>query len=94
MRQLASHLDTSQNVAFVDTLGWAHAKLGQVDETMPLLRKVAEMAPDVPVFQYHLGAGLLQKGDLIAAKPLLKQAAGSKGEFPGKSDAAAILAKI
>jgi tetratricopeptide (TPR) repeat protein len=92
--QLASRFKTSQNVAFVDTLGWAHAKLGQVDEALPLLRQVAEKAPGVPVFQYHLGAALMKKGDLVAAKPLLEKAVGTKGEFPGKSDAKAMLAKV
>jgi tetratricopeptide (TPR) repeat protein len=92
--QLASRFKTSQNLAYVDTLGWAHAKLGQVEEALPLLRKVVEKAPNVPVFQYHLGAALLQKGDMVAAKPLLEKAANTKGEFPGKSEARAMLAKV
>jgi hypothetical protein len=36
----------------------------------------------------------MKKGDLVAAKPLLEKAAGTKGEFPGKSDAKAMLAKV
>jgi tetratricopeptide (TPR) repeat protein len=91
--QLAGRFKTSQNIIYVDTLGWAHVKLGQVDEGLPLLRKVAETAPNVPIFQYHLGAALFKKGDRNAATPLLEKAANTKEEFPGKSDAKAMLAK-
>lgn len=58
---------TSQNLVYLDTLGWARARASQFDEAIPLLRKVAEAAPDVPVFQYHLGAALFQKGDRLSA---------------------------
>lgn len=92
--QLAMRFKSSQNLAYLDTLGWARARASQLDEAIPLLRKVAEAAPDVPVFQYHLGAALFQKGDRLAAKPALERAANAKGEYPGKGEAAALLATI
>lgn len=88
---LASRFRTSSNVAYQDTLGWAHVRTGKLDEALPVLRKVAETAPDVPVFQYHLGAALFQKGDRAAAKPALERAASAKEDFPGKQDAASLL---
>lgn len=88
---LATRFKTSANVAYQDTLGWAHARAGKLDEALVLLRKVAEAAPNVPVFQYHLGAALLQKGDRVEARPVLQRAASAKEDFPGKRDAISLL---
>jgi tetratricopeptide (TPR) repeat protein len=88
---LTTRFKTSANVAYQDTLGWAHARAGKLDEALPLLRRVAEVAPDVPVFQYHLGAALFQKGDRVEAKLALQRAANAKEDFPGKRDAKSLL---
>ncbi|HTZ00624.1 MAG TPA: tetratricopeptide repeat protein, partial [Rhodocyclaceae bacterium] len=91
--QLASRFKTSQNLAYVDTLGWAYFKAGQVDAALPLLRKVLDQAPNVPEFQYHLAAVLLRKGDSQTGLPLLRKAVASEGDFAGKSEARQLLGK-
>ena len=80
--------------AYIDTLGWAYTRLGQVNEALPMLNRVVEKAPDVAVFQYHLGSALFQKGDRVAAKSLLQKAASSPQEFPGKKEAKGMLEKV
>jgi len=92
--QLATRFKAAHNLAYIDTLGWAYTRLGQVNEALPLLNRVVEKAPDVAVFQYHLGSALFQKGDRVAAKSLLQKAASSPQEFPGKKEAKGMLEKV
>jgi tetratricopeptide (TPR) repeat protein len=90
---LARRFKDSPNPAYLDTFGWAEVRAAHVEEGLPALRKAVDRAPDVPVFQYHLGAALQLKGDVEAARPLLRKAAEAGADFPGKDQAKALLAK-
>ncbi len=91
-KTLALRFERSNNPAYVDTLGWAHFRLGEYDQAVPLLQKAAERAPQIGVFQFHLGMALYRKGDLGPAKAHLQKALEAKIEFPGIEEARQILA--
>ena len=91
--KLATRFKDSSNLAYLDTYGWAQVRLGHLDDAIPVLKKVIEKAPDVPIFQYHLGSALFAKGETGAAKSLLGKAVNSPGRFPGKEEAQAMLTR-
>jgi tetratricopeptide (TPR) repeat protein len=91
--QLAGRFKGSPNLAYLDTYGWAGVRAGHLDEGVAALRQVVDKAPNIPVFQYHLGAGLQRKGDSQSALPLLRKAVSAPMDFPGKEDAKQLLVK-
>jgi putative PEP-CTERM system TPR-repeat lipoprotein len=60
--------------AFVDTLGWIYVKKKMTASAVQVLNGVVKKQPDNPVFCYHFGVALLQKGDLQRAKATLEDA--------------------
>ena len=52
------------------------------------------MAPQVPIFQYHLGMAYHGKGDKPSAKVWLAKALDSKQDFPGSQEARETLKAI
>jgi tetratricopeptide (TPR) repeat protein len=93
-RELAARFETSRQPAFVDTLGWVNYKSGNSDKALTLFKKATDMAPQVPVFQYHLGMVYHSKGDNQSAKVWLAKALGSKRDFPGSQEASETLMAI
>jgi Flp pilus assembly protein TadD len=55
---------------------------------------VVEQAPDVAVFNYHLGMVYYRQGDKRAAKELLARAVGEKADYHGIDEARRVLAEI
>jgi len=47
--------------AYIDSLGWAHFKLGQWDDALKELERAASLMPDDAVIQEHLGEAYLKK---------------------------------
>jgi len=93
-RELVARFESSRQPAFVDTLGWVHYKSGEYDKAVTLLKKATEMAPQVPIFQYHLGMAYNGKGDKKSAKIWLAKALDGKQEFPGSQEARETLKAI
>ncbi len=91
---LAKRFESSENPAFLDTLGWAYYKLGQYDLALPFLQKSVGKAPQAHVLQYHLGAALYKKGDMKSAKEHLQKSLAGEAKYPGADDAKAMLAKL
>lgn len=91
--QLSQRFSNSANLAYLDTYGWASVRAEHYQEGIAALRKVIHRAPDVPVFQYHLGAALLHSGDSAAATPFLRKAISAREDFAGKDDARQLLGK-
>jgi len=50
------------NGYYVDSLGWAHYKLGQYDDAVEHLERAVELRPDDPVLNDHLGDAYWQVG--------------------------------
>ena len=72
-------------------MAWVAYTRGETDRAIEVLEQVLQTTPDVPVFQYHLGAAYHQKGDMAAARTYLEKAVAAKGGFPGKAEAEALL---
>lgn len=90
--QVAQRFERSPNAAYLDSLGWAHFRLGDYTQAVPILQRAAERAPQAAILQYHLGMALHMKGDVAMAKPHLQKAVGANVPFPGIDEAKKILA--
>ncbi len=53
---------------FVDSLGWAHYRLGHFDKAAKHLEKAAELRPDDPVINDHLGDAYWRVGRRLEAR--------------------------
>lgn len=84
-QELVKNFDSLDNPAFLDTLGWVYHKSGQNEKAVQTLRKVVKKAPDVAIFNYHLGMALLNlEGGVEEGKKYLEQAVNSDQQFDGK----------
>ncbi|HAZ60396.1 MAG TPA: hypothetical protein DCY89_02335, partial [Gammaproteobacteria bacterium] len=92
--QLIAKIDTAGNPAFLDTVGWAHYRLGRYDEAVSTLLKAVEAAPESGVLRYHLGMAYAAKGDKERAIEHLKRAVESKERYVGRDEAKATLEKL
>ncbi len=92
-KSLAAKLAQLPQPAFQDTVGWVHFKAGEYDQAVKVLKTVVEQAPQVPIFQYHLGMASYKQGDSAAAKTHLAKAL-ELGEFSGMEQAREVLEKL
>jgi Tfp pilus assembly protein PilF len=88
---IANRFETSDNAAFLDTLGWAYFKNGQIDQAIRVLRRAVERDPNAAVHKYHLGVALMKKGDEREGRAMLQRALDSKTPFPGIEEARKLL---
>lgn len=58
----------------VDTLAWVYIRKNLNDTAISLLKPLIAKQPRNPLFHYHLGLALLQKGDRTAARQSLQTA--------------------
>lgn len=91
--QKAVQLDSKQP-RFTDTLGWVYLKKNLPDSALQAFRGLTRQYPDDPVFHYHFGMALLQKGDRATARSEFKSALTKKPSDEVKQDVEAALAKI
>ncbi len=89
--QLAARFETSLNPAYLDSLGWAHYRLGAFAKAVEVLRRANAKAPDSLLLSFHLGMALHKKGDTVAAKQILQKVVESKVAVPGIEEAKKIL---
>lgn len=59
---------------FVDSLGWAHYRLGRFDKATKQLERAVELRPDDPVINDHLGDAFWRVGRRLEAKYQWSQA--------------------
>jgi len=65
------------NIAIADTLGWALARDGRVQEALPILREVNKAWKTNPTVWYHYGWALAKSGQKSEGLKWLQQAASS-----------------
>ncbi len=94
--QLSEIFKQSLNPYFLDTYGWAQLKNGDMDTAMTAFNKVIFIAPDIPVFRYHLAVGYHKLGDKLAAISELKQAIqlGKGKVYPERKMTEELLAEL
>lgn len=83
----------SNNPGHLDSLGWAHYKLGQYAEAAPILERAVQRSPDAPLLALHLGLTLHKKGDVARAREFLRKALDSKAKLPNLDEARLLLAQ-
>jgi tetratricopeptide (TPR) repeat protein len=82
------------NPYLLDTLGWAHLKLGHHQDAARLVKLAIAKAPDHPVLNYHLGVIYAQSGEKKEARAHLSQALQAKQTFPWTEEAKAMLVRL
>src|SRR5262249_37310280 len=82
------------NPYLLDTLGWAHYKLGHGMDAVRVLKQATALAPDHPVLNYHLGAAYSKSGQASEARTHLMKAVAAGTSFEGLDAAKALLAEI
>lgn len=82
------------NPYLLDTLGWAHHKLGHGTDAVRVLRQATALAPDHPVLNYHLGAALAKSGERAEAAVYLKKALAVGAPFEGLGEAKTLLGEV
>jgi len=93
--RLVSDFESSQNPAFLDTLGWANYRLGEYEQAIFFLERAASRARRVPVLRYHLGMAYFAADNRYAARRELHEAiALSKSGFTGFDEAQTVLAQL
>jgi Flp pilus assembly protein TadD len=90
-KTLSGKLKESGQPVFLDTVGWVSYRLGDYANAIKNLRQVVEKAPEVNVFNYHLGMAYKMSGDNPQAKVYLKKSLASKDKFKERSQAEAAL---
>lgn len=90
---LAQRFKGSSNPGHLDSLGWAHYKLGQYAEAVAPLERAASLAPDSPLLQLHLGLALHKAGNPARSQEFLRKAVATKAALPNLDEARQILAQ-
>jgi tetratricopeptide (TPR) repeat protein len=71
------------NGDFIDSLGWAHFRLGQLGEARGHLERAARLRPDEPTILEHLGDVYAALGEVELASGIYRRALNLK---PGNAD--------
>jgi predicted Zn-dependent protease len=90
---LLNRFSDSRNPGFLDSLGWAHYRLGQYGQAVPVLEKAVALAAPSPLLQMHLGQALVKGGNRARGIEFLKRALDSKADLPHIDEARALLAQ-
>lgn len=93
-KELALRLAANPQPAFMDTVGWVHYHAGEFEKAVRVLEDVVTKAPNIPVFNYHLGMAYFKMGNLVQAKSALQTALDAEDDFHGAEQAKQVLAKI
>lgn len=92
--ELVKDFDRTNQPALIDTLGWVLLKNKDTTGAVATLQKAVQLAPNIAIFQYHLGAAYQQTGDVAQAKRYLTAAVENKQDYPGKDKAKELLATL
>jgi tetratricopeptide (TPR) repeat protein len=93
-RELSAVIKTSENPAYLDTLGWVEYASGNYEIAEKYLKRAVMALPEQPILRYHLGAIQYKAGNISGAKDNLLAAIRSDREYREKKDAEALLDKI
>ena len=83
-----------ENAQVLDTLGWILANKGDVDRSVKLLRRAAELVPSSPVIRYHLAASLAKTGANVPARAELEALLKKDTAFRERPQAEALLKQL
>lgn len=95
--QLAEKFKESKQPYYKDTYAWTLIKQGNIAKGLSLLTQIIVLAPEVPVFRYHLGTAHYKNGNNGAAISELRQALeldAKQGGFADQKVTKALLDEI
>jgi len=92
--ELAKGFDTSKNPYYLDTLGWVHFRLGNLQQAIGYLEQAVAKVPESPQLNYHLGMAYRDAGQIAKARAALDRAVVDGAEYPGVQTARAALADM
>lgn len=93
-KSYADRLKSTQNPAFLDTVGWVYYHNGDFETAVTYLDKASAGLPQIPAVSYHVGMAYHKKGDDTTARKHLERALKPRTNFPGADVAKATLAQL
>jgi Flp pilus assembly protein TadD len=93
-KNIADKLKNIKQPIIQDTVGWVYYKTGNYSEAVSVLEQVVTAAPEVNVFNYHLGMAYHKLGDNEKARNHLKISLAGEKDFTGKDEAQKTLDKL
>jgi tetratricopeptide (TPR) repeat protein len=92
--EYSAKLEKTNQPAFLDTAGWVYYRSGKYDKAAEVLGKAIAKAPDVPIFNYHLGMVYLKQGNKAAAREQLTKATAEGADYRGIEEARTALGSL
>jgi tetratricopeptide (TPR) repeat protein len=93
-RDLVLTLTSSDEPAYLDTVGWVHYRRGDVEQAIATLESALKKAPSSALIHYHIGMAYYTKGNKANALQHLEEALAAKTGFQGVDEARATLNKL
>jgi len=93
-KTLIIKLEESNQPIFLDTIGWVYYKLGDSKKAIEFLSDVVEKAPQINIFNYHLGMAYKLSGDKEKAKIYLEKSLAGAGQHKNSAAAKAALQEL
>ncbi len=90
----ARGFEGSTNPEYLDTLGWIHYHQGDAIAAIARLKNAAELAPQIPLLQYHLGMAYALNQQNEEAVAHLRRAVDAGQEFTGLAVARETLERL
>lgn len=90
----ARAFEGSTNPEYLDTLGWIYYHQGDAGAAIPPLKSAVELAPHIPLLQYHLGMAYALNQQNEAAVTHLRRAVDAGQEFAGLAVARETLERL
>ena len=91
--EVAQRFETSRVPGYLDTLAMVHYRRGSIEKCLELLHRAAQLAPDDPMLQLHLGMATVRHGEVQQGKDLIRQALQGSRELQGMEEARLLLAQ-
>lgn len=93
--EISQKLKETEQPAFLDTVGWAYYRTGDLGNAVRYLERSVAGAGQVPVLRYHLGMAYAANNNPVGAKQELGEALEiAKVDFPGIEEARAKLKEL
>ncbi len=83
---------TNDDIA--DTLAWVYIKKNMNDNALSILKEITGKQPRNPIYHYHMGVAMMQKGNKVAAKQSLQTALSLGPNKEDESKIRELLAKL
>jgi len=90
-KQLADKMKKSTQPVIQDTVGWIYYKTGDYTAAIKILKNSVKKAPDINIFNYHLGMAYKAAGDNKMAKTYLQKSLSNNKKFDGRTKAEQVL---